>query len=198
MALETYWIQTYKPTYNILLEAGNFLGYTHSEEVKQKMKDIYSDERRKRVSLINKNKTLSDSVKARAPQAPLQGAAQPPLALIREKALSRSDEVKNKYRLARRGEAPKKRKPPLGQEKVLTFLAPPCICRCAADASSKPVTLYNENGSVYIKFEGIRLMVKHFGCDHKTINKYIKSGEIFKKQWYIKLDQLPYNYMKVL
>ena len=25
MALETYWIQTYKPTYNILLEAGNSL-----------------------------------------------------------------------------------------------------------------------------------------------------------------------------
>lgn len=64
MALETYWIQTYKPTYNILLEAGNFLGYTHSEEVKQKIRDIYSDEKRKRVSLINKNKTLSDSVKA--------------------------------------------------------------------------------------------------------------------------------------
>ena len=52
MALETYWIQTYKPTYNILLEAGNSLGYTHSEEVKQKMKNIYSDERRKRVLQI--------------------------------------------------------------------------------------------------------------------------------------------------
>jgi hypothetical protein len=31
-------------------------------------------------------------------------------------------------------------------------------------------------------------MNKHFECDHKTINKYIKSGELFKKQWYIKLD----------
>ncbi|KAI8874723.1 hypothetical protein K501DRAFT_204135 [Backusella circina FSU 941] len=61
MALETYWIQTYKPTYNILLEAGNSLGYTHSEEVKQKMKNLYSDERRKRVSLLNKDKSLSDS-----------------------------------------------------------------------------------------------------------------------------------------
>lgn len=46
MALETYWIQTYKPTYNILLEAGNSFGYTHSEDVKQKMKDTYSDERK--------------------------------------------------------------------------------------------------------------------------------------------------------
>lgn len=47
MALETYWIQTYLPSYNILLEAGNSLGYKHSEEIKQKMRDIYSDERRK-------------------------------------------------------------------------------------------------------------------------------------------------------
>lgn len=138
MALETYWIQTYKPTYNILLEAGNSFGYIHSKNVKQKMRDTYSDERKERVSLINKGKTLPDSVRT----------------LMREKALSRSNEVKNKYRLA----------------------------------SSKPVTLYNEDGSVYMKFEGVRLVAKHFGCDHKTINKYIASGELFKKQWYVKLD----------
>lgn len=106
MALETYWIQTYKPTYNILLEAGNSLGYKHSEEVKQKMRDLYSDERRNRVALLNKDKSLPDSVKA----------------LMREKALSRSEEVKNKYRVA----------------------------------SSKPVTLYNVDGSVYMKFEAHR------------------------------------------
>nr|YP_009059686.1 GIY-YIG endonuclease [Parasitella parasitica]AIO05736.1 GIY-YIG endonuclease [Parasitella parasitica] len=34
IALETYWIFTYKPNYNILLEAGNSFGYKHSEEVK--------------------------------------------------------------------------------------------------------------------------------------------------------------------
>ena len=73
MALETYWIQSYKPTYNILLEAGNSLGYKHSEEIKQKMRDLYSDERRNRVALLNKNKSLPDSVRA----------------LIRESALNR-------------------------------------------------------------------------------------------------------------
>lgn len=84
MALETYWIQTYKPTYNILLEAGNSLGYTHSEEIKQKMRDIYSEERRKRVALLNKDKFLLDSTKA----------------LMREKALNRSEEAKKKLGLA--------------------------------------------------------------------------------------------------
>jgi group I intron endonuclease len=140
MALETYWIQTYLPSYNILLEAAapSGLGYRHSEEVKQKMKDIYSDERRKQIGLLNKDKSLSDSVKI----------------LMREKALNRSDEVKQKYQLA----------------------------------SSKSVTLYNKDGTVYMKFEGIRVMAKHFGCDHKTINKFINSDKLFKKQWYVKLD----------
>jgi hypothetical protein len=100
------------------------------------MRDIYSDERRKFISLLNKDKFLPESVKT----------------LMREKALNRSDEVKNKYRLA----------------------------------SSKPVTLYNMDGTVYMKFEGIRLMAKYLKCDHKTINKFIKSGELFKKQWYVK------------
>ena len=138
MALETYWIQTYLPSYNILLEAGNSLGYEHTEEVKQKMKELYSDERRKQIGLLNKDKSLSDSVKY----------------LMREAALNRSDEVKQKYRLA----------------------------------SSKPVTLYNEDGTVYMNFEGIRVMAKHFGCDHKTIKKFINSDKLFKKQWYVKLD----------
>lgn len=139
MALETYWIKTYSPTYNILLEAGNSLGYQHSEEIKQKMKEIYSDERRERIGLLNKGRSLTDSIKAK----------------LREKALNRSDEVRNKYRLA----------------------------------SSKPVTVYNLDGTVYMKFSGIRVMAKHFGCDHKTINKVIDTDKLFKKQWYIKLDK---------
>ena len=157
MALETYWIKTYSPTYNILLEAENSLvpgglrpsgqkplralGYTHSEEIKQKMKEIYSDERRERVSLLNKDKSLTNSVKAQ----------------LREKALNRTDEVKNKYRLA----------------------------------SSKPVTVYYQDKTVYMKFSGIRVMAKHFRCDHKTINKVIDTDKLFKKQWYVKLDKTP-------
>lgn len=155
MALETYWIKTYSPTYNILLEAGNSLGYQHSEEIKQKMKDIYSDERRERIGLLNKGKSLTDSVKTQ----------------LREKALNRSDEVKNKYRLAEGPSAPL----PGGQS--------------GPRASSKPVTVYNQDGTVYMKFSGIRVMAKHFGCDHKTINKVIDTDKLFKKQWYVKLDK---------
>src|ERR1700710_1078051 len=56
MALETNWIKAYLPSYNILLEAGNSLGYKHSEEVKQKMKDNYSELRKERIGSLNKDK----------------------------------------------------------------------------------------------------------------------------------------------
>jgi group I intron endonuclease len=138
MALETYWIKTYLPSYNILLEAGNSLGYTHSEEIKQKMRDIYSDERKEQVSLLNKGKSLSDSVKAQ----------------LRQHALNRSEELKNKFKYS----------------------------------SLKPVTVYNQDGTIYMKFPGITFMAKHFGCDRKTINKAINTNKLFKKQWYVKLD----------
>lgn len=139
MTLETYWIKTHLPSYNILLEAGNSFGFKHSEEVKQKMKDNYSDVRKERTGSLNKGRQLSDSVKAQ----------------LREKALNRTDEVKNKYRLA----------------------------------SSKPVTLYNHDGTVYMKFTGIRIMAKHFKCDHKTINKFINADKLFRNEWYVKLDK---------
>ena len=64
MALETNRIQTYLPSQaNSLAEAGNSLGYRHSEEIKHKMKSIYSEERKKRIGLLNKGKSLSDNVK---------------------------------------------------------------------------------------------------------------------------------------
>jgi group I intron endonuclease len=138
MALETNWIKIYLPSYNILLEAGHSLGYKHSEEVKQKMKENYYDLRREQIGSLNRGKQFSDSVKL----------------LIKEKALNRTDEVKHKYRLA----------------------------------SSKSVTAYNKDSTVFMKFTGIRVMAQHFQCDHKTINKYINKDKLFRNEWYIKLD----------
>jgi NUMOD1 domain len=64
--------------------------------------------------------------------------------------------------------------------------------------SSKPVTVFKQDGTVYASFPGIRVMAKHFQCDHKTINKAIqnntlvldcpKARALFKKQSYVKLD----------
>lgn len=84
MDLETKWLKTYSPTFNILLEAGNSFGYMHSEETKQKMKKNYSDKRKLRTASINKGKSLLESTKM----------------LIREKALNRGDDFKDKLRKA--------------------------------------------------------------------------------------------------
>lgn len=80
MELETKWLKTYSPSYNILLEAGNSFGYKHSEETKQKMRENYSEERRLWAASINKGKSLSESTKM----------------LLRERGLNRSDEHKSK------------------------------------------------------------------------------------------------------
>lgn len=82
MDLDTKWLKTYSPPYNILLEAGNSFGYKHTEEIKQKMKENYSDERKFQAASINKGKSLSESTKI----------------LMREKAFNRSDEYKDKVR----------------------------------------------------------------------------------------------------
>lgn len=54
---------------------------------------------------------------------------------------------------------------------------------------SKPVTLYNEDGSVHSKYPGIRMMGKAFKCCSKTINRAIKEESVFKKIGKVKLDQ---------
>ncbi len=45
---------------------------------------------------------------------------------------------------------------------------------------SKPVVLYNLNGTIHSSFTGIRAMARHFKCCHKTINLAIKNQSIFK------------------
>lgn len=54
--------------------------------------------------------------------------------------------------------------------------------------ASKPVTLYNEDGTEHSKYPGIRLIAKAFQCCNKTINKVIRDGSVFKNIGKIKLD----------
>lgn len=49
-----------------------------------------------------------------------------------------------------------------------------------AKLASKPVTLYNLDGTINSNFTGIRAMARHFKCCHKTINLVIKNQSIFK------------------
>jgi group I intron endonuclease len=54
---------------------------------------------------------------------------------------------------------------------------------------SKPVILYNLDGTIHSKYTGIRVMARAFKCCNKTINKAIANNKIFKEIGYIKHDR---------
>jgi group I intron endonuclease len=56
--LETKYILKYGD-YNILTEAGNTIGYIHTEATRKSMRENYSDERRKQIASLNRGKTPS-------------------------------------------------------------------------------------------------------------------------------------------
>jgi group I intron endonuclease len=63
LELETFFIKKVKPEYNILQQAGNTLGYKHTEKDKIRMREIYSTprgvERREKIGSLNRGKSLS-------------------------------------------------------------------------------------------------------------------------------------------
>jgi group I intron endonuclease len=62
---ETKFIKKYKPVYNILKEAQSSIGYTHTQESKDKMSVSYTTARRslRETGALNKGKSLSSETK---------------------------------------------------------------------------------------------------------------------------------------
>lgn len=56
--LEDFYLKSLLPDYNILTEAGSSFGYKHTEVSRLKMKSVYSEELRKKISELNKGKTF--------------------------------------------------------------------------------------------------------------------------------------------
>lgn len=141
--LEDKYLKLFLPNYNILTEAGSSFGYKHTEIDRQKMKDIYSEERRERIGNLNRsNKLSADTIEK-----------------IRAKALNRkpmSNEIKLK-----------------------------CI------SHTKPVILYNLNGTVYGKYSTILNAAHAIDCNEKTIRRALQTknklcGPGRQKQWIVK------------
>lgn len=55
--------------------------------------------------------------------------------------------------------------------------------------ASKPVTLFNGDGTIHSQYSSIRAMAQYFKCCNKTINKAIKNQTIFQNIGIIKLDR---------
>ena len=70
--LEDKYLKLFLPNYNILTEAGSSFGYKHSEIDRQKMKDIYSDVRRKMAGDLNRGKKFSRETLERMREAALK------------------------------------------------------------------------------------------------------------------------------
>lgn len=83
--LEDKYLKLLLPNYNILTEAGSSFGYKHTEIDRQKMKDVYSDERREKIGNLNRGKKLSEETIVRMRQAALN---RPPMSIeTREKCI---------------------------------------------------------------------------------------------------------------
>jgi len=68
---ENFYLKSLLPKYNILLEAGNTLGYKHTEITRIKMRTIYSQERRDRIGALNRGKKLRPETIAKIRQSSL-------------------------------------------------------------------------------------------------------------------------------
>lgn len=66
---ETKYIVEYRPQYNILKSGGSSLGYNHSDETKQKMRQNYSQSRKDMVGALNRGKSLSPHTKLKLSQS---------------------------------------------------------------------------------------------------------------------------------
>lgn len=137
--LEDKYLKLFLPNYNILTEAGSSFGYKHTEITRQKMIDIYSDDRRKKIGILNRGKTLSKEI----------------IEKIREKALNRphiSNETKHK-----------------------------CI------KNTRPIVLYNLNGTIFGEFPTILEAAKAINCNEKTIRRALQTEKkLVKRQWIVK------------
>ena len=127
--LEDKYLKLLLPNYNILTEAGSSFGYKHTEVDRQKMKDLYSDERRVMIGNLNRGKKFSPET----------------IEKMREKAINR---------------------PPMSDETK-------CI------TNTRPVVLYNLNGTVYGKYPTIIKAAEAINCGVKTIKRALNT----EKKW---------------
>lgn len=132
--LEDKYLKLLLPNYNILTEAGSSFGYKHTEVDRQKMQDIYSDERRQRIGDLNKGKKLSSETIER----------------MRESAFNRK---------------------PMSEESRKK-----CI------VNTRPLILYNLNGTVYGKYSSIKETAEAINCSEMSIRRALKRDKKLLKK----------------
>jgi group I intron endonuclease len=67
---------------------------------------------------------------------------------------------------------------------------------CSADTIAKmslakggnTIFVYSSDNLLINSFESARKAAKYFNCDHKTILKYAKNGQLFKDEWVLSIN----------
>jgi group I intron endonuclease len=170
--LEDLYLKLLLPNYNILTEAGSSFGYKHTEIDRQKMKDIYSDTRRERIGHLNRGKKLSlvpgppdrdqDPVVFRRPG--LETIEKLRLKAIKRLPMSLETCPRHFVSGNPRAEGPG------------TETKKKCI------TNTRPVILYNLNGTVYGSFLTIKEAAKAINCHEKTIRRAFKTDKKLVKR----------------
>jgi group I intron endonuclease len=166
---ETFFINSLKPIYNILTIAGSSLGFKHTEQTRNKMKAIYSQERKDRRSRGRRCRPpIRNLNKPRALSA--RGLRGKPLA-VEKKALLKQRALKRYYDKDFKEQFLLKNKNHL--------------------FSGKEVILSNIAGEIISEYTSILQVSKVFSCDRKTVRKYLQTGKLFKNLGYLKYKIMP-------
>jgi len=176
---EQHYLDTLMPNYNILSTAGSLLGFNHSEETKQKMREAKSGENyynfgknlsehtRAKLRIVNLGKSLSDETKTKLSEA-LSGEnhynygksiSAKTRVLISEtmKGIAKTEDTKVKLSIAKGGGS---------------------------------IFVYSKDGLLVNTFSSARKAGKYFDCSHPTISNYVKNGKLFKGQWKLSILEI--------
>ena len=181
--LEDKYIKLLLPNYNILTEAGTSFGYKHTEIDRLKMKDIFTpafdSERREQIRSLNKGKSLSQLSNPSYPESNRDNGIR----------------VKNSVGFFNAGihaGVPLKKSPIFYtsekiREKALNRIPRLEETKLISVTLTRPITLYNLDGTVYGEYPTIIEAAKATNCKEKTLIRALTTKrKLVKKQWRIK------------
>ena len=198
--LEDKYLKLLLPNYNILTEAGSSFGYKHTEVDRQNFSFFLSDERRKMIGNLNRCKKLSHPpLPATHPSLPLTPSPIPSPTPIPSSATHPSSANQRFAELGmgkgwgRGGKAGRVGAPSLRQaegetiekirEKALNRYPMYDETKKKCIKHTRPVVLYNLNGTVYGKYSTILDAAKSINCGEKTIRRALKTEKgLVKRQ----------------
>jgi len=169
LSFEQKYIDSLVPEYNILKIAGSSLGYNHSDESIALMSKI-----QKNIDRSGENNPMFGRTGENNPFYNKTHTAET-IAKMSEinKGKVKSEEIRTKMSISQKNiNRSGKNNPMFG--KIGNFS--PVSKKVFVYSSSSPNILCNE-------FLSILETAKYFNCSNTTISRFIKNGEVFKKEW---------------